>query len=239
MNFEKWALAGIIVIAPSFVVAEEAKPWKADSELGFVVTDGNTETRTVNGKLDVTNEIPKWRNNLHLEALNTSEAIRTSAEKYLASLQSDYKFSSVDFIFSITTYENDRFNASGYDYQVTTAVGYGRTVFKDSHHSLNLEVGPGYRYSKIKISGENQEEGIIRASGKYRLKMSDTAELQQDLNIDAGEIETISKSVTAVKAQVVGQLAMKVSLTIRHTDTPSVSNESVDRETALTLVYAF
>ena len=130
----------------STVSAEDSTAWKGDTELGFVLTDGNTETRTVNGKLDLTDDGTKWRNNIHVEALNTSEAESTSAEKYLASLKTDYKFSGSDFVFTTTSYEDDRFNASGYDYQVTMAAGYGRTVIKSELHTLDLEVGPGYRY---------------------------------------------------------------------------------------------
>jgi len=213
--------------------------WQGEGELGFIITDGNTETQSLNTKFSLTKEQEKWRNNFRIEALNTSENDNTSAEKYLASVKTDYKFTSADFVFTALSYEDDRFNASGFDYQIAFALGYGRTIMENDLHSLTAEIGPGYRYSKIKATGLNEKEGIIRSGASYRLNLSETAQFQQDLNIDLGEEEVITKSVTAVKAQVVGELAMKVSLTLRHTDEALPGNESVDRESALTLVYSF
>ena len=230
-----------VTALPMSVAAEEAKSvWTGGAELGFVLTSGNTETQTVNGKVDLTKDLETWRNNAKLEALNTSEDESTSAEKYIAAWKSDYKFDNANFLFISAQYDDDRF--SGFDYQASTAVGYGRRILDNETHLLDLEAGPGFRRSKISEVAEGQDdvedEGILKLAGKYRYNFSKTAEFSEDLTVDIGEESTISKSVTAVKAQIVGKLAMKISYTVKHTSEVPAETKSTDRETALTLVYS-
>ena len=60
---------------------------------------------------------------------------------------SDYKLESPAFLFATISYEDDKF--SGYDYRITESVGYGRRVIDESDLSLDLEIGPGVRQSKL------------------------------------------------------------------------------------------
>lgn len=230
------ATAGMGMSAHLAAEEDAAPTWTGGAELGFVITSGNTETQTVNGKVDVTKDLETWRNNAKLEALNTSENEETSAEKYIAAWKSDYKFDDSNFLFVTGQYEDDRF--SGYDYQATFALGYGRRVIESDTQLLDLEAGPGFRRSKVTATEDNEDEGILKLAGKYRNKFSESAEFLEDLTIDVGEDSTISKSVTAIKAQVAGKLAMKVSFTIKHTSEVPEGTKKTDRETALTLVYS-
>lgn len=215
---------------------EATGSWTGDAELGFVLTEGNTETQNINGKLDFTQDLTKWRNNFKLEGMSTSEDEQTSAEKYLASWKSDYKVSELNFFFVTAQYEDDRF--SGFDYQATVAVGYGRTVIKNDRHNLDLEIGPGFRRNELE-NGDTEDETIVKSAAKYRWKISESAKFSQDVIVDAGDEATISKSITALKSQVNGRLAMKASYTVKHTSEVPEGTKKTDRETALTLVYTF
>ena len=42
--------------------------WKGKAEAGVVLARGNTETTTANGKLDVANELEKWKHSALLAA---------------------------------------------------------------------------------------------------------------------------------------------------------------------------
>jgi len=100
--------------------------WKSNAEVGIVVTNGNTKTSTVSAKFDTNKEVEKWRHNLHAETLSSSSDNVKSAEKYLASGQSSYKFNKFDYMFGLLMYEKDLF--SGYQYQATLVAGYGRRL---------------------------------------------------------------------------------------------------------------
>jgi len=58
--------------------------------------------------------------------------------------------------------------------------------------------------------------------------------------VDVGEDTTVTKSVTALTAQINGSLATKITYTIKNTsDVPTDDIEKTDTETAVTLVYSF
>ncbi len=210
--------------------------WAGEGEFGYVATSGNTETENLKAKLGLVNEREKWRHSATLEALNTSDNDTTTAERYAAIWQTDYKFAEHEYIFGRLNYETDKF--SGYDYRVSEVVGYGRRVLHTDRMTLDLEAGPGARQSKL-TTGASENEMILRLAGKYVWKLSDHAKFTQDLSFDIGEDATVTKSVTAVQANIIGNLAMKLSLTVENTSDVPVGVDETDTETAVTLVYGF
>lgn len=227
-------------------IAEEAAPasdWKMSAELGYVMTSGNSETSTTNAKFDATHEKEVWRNNVHAEALGasttdkTTNVTTTSAERYQLSGKSDYKFSEFNYAFGLANYDKDRF--SGYEYQTTVAVGYGRRLLQKDDMTLDLEVGPGIRIIKLDNAADSDSEGILRAAAKYLWKLSETSSFTEDLSVDSGKDLTVSKSVTALTAKVNTSLAMKLTVTVKHNSDVPAGNEKTDTETALNLVYSF
>ena len=223
--------------------AEKTSPWTSSAELGYVLTTGNSETSSVNAKLDVTHEKEKWRNNVHAEAYGASSTDKatnvetTSAERYQLSGKSDYKFTEFNYIFGLVNYDKDRF--SGYEYQGTLALGYGRRLLHEDDMTLDLEIGPGVRFSKLDNAPDSDSEGVLRLAAKYLWKLSDTSKFTEDLSVDAGRDLTVTKSVTALTAKVNSSLAMKLSYTVKHNSEVLAGREKTDTETAVTLVYSF
>ncbi len=210
--------------------------WKGNVELGIVTTTGNTETETINAKAKVETERKQWRHTIFIESLNSSNNNTTTAERYVINGQSDYKFSEHNYFFAMVNYENDRF--SGYNYRVSEALGYGRRVVGNAALTLDLEIGPGARQSELD-TGKSDDEYTLRAAAKLAWKVSDTSTFTQDVNTDVGENATITKSVTALTAQVNGSLATKITYTMKNTSDVPDGIEKTDTETAVTLVYSF
>ena len=221
---------------PAGAVEWWGSQWTGSGEAGYVATTGNTDTSNLVAKLGVTNERAKWRHTLNLEALNSEDDGNTTAERYFASWQSDYKLSERDYLFGRLAYEDDKF--SGYDYRTTEAIGYGRRVLDTETMKLDLEAGPGARQSKLE-GGGTEKEMILRLAGRYAWQISEHARFTQDLSSDIGEDATITKSVTALQADVMGNLAMKLSYTVTHTSDVPDDIDKTDTETAVTLVYGF
>ncbi|NOX76911.1 MAG: DUF481 domain-containing protein [Gammaproteobacteria bacterium] len=210
--------------------------WKGDIELGIVTTTGNTETKTINAKAKAKTEREKWRHAVFIESLNSSNQGNTTAKRYVVNGQSDYKFSEHNYFFAMVNYEDDSF--SGFDYRLSEALGYGRRVMDGAAVTLDLEIGPGARQSKLD-SGGSSNEYTLRGAAKLAWKVSDTSMFTEDLSSDVGEDVTITKSVTALTAQVNGSLATKITYTIKNTSDVPAGIEKTDTETAVTLVYSF
>lgn len=224
------------LFASTAVLANEASSWEGEAELGIVSTSGNTETQSVNGKVLVKNEREKWHHEASLSALQVEDSVQTTAEKYIATGKSEYKIDDIRYIFGTVKYEDDKF--SGYEYRAIEAVGYGHRVIKQEDLNLNLEAGVGARQSKPN-NGSSDGEGIVLLAGNLGWKISDTSKLTEELTSEIGDDATISKSITGLKTQVNGALAMKVTYTVQHTSKVPASIEKTDRETAVTLVYSF
>lgn len=210
--------------------------WKGEVELGFVSTKGNTETQSISAKSDINDERKNWRHHFHTEALNASAEGVRSAERYNISGQSNYKFNNFDSILVVVNLDDDRFSA--YDYQVSIAAGYARRFVDRNDQILDFEIGPGYRINTLD-NNTSTEESMVRVAAKYILPLSKTSRFQQSLVSEIGEESTLTKSITSVKAQINGSLAMKTTLTLKNNSYVPAGAKKTDTETALTLVYAF
>ncbi|HEX22942.1 MAG TPA: DUF481 domain-containing protein [Chromatiales bacterium] len=230
------AILTTVCIAPGLASAD----WKGETELGYVKTGGNTDTASLNAKAKAEQELDKWRNTLTLEALNNSTDGLTTAERYFASGQSNYKITERGYFFGFLGYEGDRF--SGYDYRATANIGYGHRVVQNEKVTLDLEVAPGARQSKIKIPDETENEFTVRGAFKLLWNVSKTAKFTEDLTTEIGDTDkggTVTRSVTALTAQVAGNLHTKISYTLRHSSVVPVGKKKVDDEVAIALLYSF
>jgi putative salt-induced outer membrane protein len=210
--------------------------WNNSVELGIVTTSGNTETQTINAKAKVENERAKWRHSVTFEGLKSSDADSTTAERYFVSGQTNYKYTKNNYSFITASYEDDRF--SGYDYRASEAIGYGRRLVGRDDLKFDLEAGPGARQSKLENDGTDNET-ILRAAAKLFWGISATSKFTEDLSVEAGENSTISKSVSGLTSKVNGNLATKITYTVKHTSDVPEGIKNTDTETAVTLVYSF
>jgi putative salt-induced outer membrane protein len=231
--------AALVLVTSNALSAEEEKksPWETSAELGYVDTSGNTNTESLIFKFDTAYEIEKWKHQAHLEALNTKTDNVSTADRKLATAQSDYKFTPRDYFFGLVSYEDDRF--SGFEYQAKLNIGYGRKIILTEHHELDGEIGPGYRNFKVDNASNSEDEALLRLAAKYKWLISDNSEFKQDFTAEFGEDQDEWKSITALKSNINKTLAMKLSYTIKYLDVVPVGNDNYDRETAVTLVYSF
>ena len=227
-----------LVLASSTLYAVETPTpnWKGEAELGYMKTTGNTETESFHAKGKVINNRVQWRHTVIAEISNKNNSDVSTAERYFLSGKSDYKINDLSFLFASINYEDDRF--SGYAYQVSEVIGYGYNVIKKDHLKLDLEAGAGARQSKLD-SGTSNNEGLVKGSANLDWKISDTTIFIQYLSLEVGEDITISRSKTALKIQIVGNLAAKISHDIKHSSDVPVGFNKTDSESIVTLVYGF
>lgn len=225
------------------------EPIDAQAEFGYLSSNGNSDTQSVNGKFSLGYDLEKWRYHGFIMGLSASAAdpgvasdeLVVSAERYALDAQADRKLDDGHSLFAKVNYDDDRF--SGFEYEALAAIGYGHQVVKTDRRTLRVEVGPGFRVAES-VAGLTQEEALVATALIYDHKIGETSRFNQNLNIDAGDERTISTSVTSITAQIYGQLAMKFSLSIKHNSSPAidelgVEKASVDKETSVNLVYSF
>lgn len=216
--------------------AEETGPWSGKVTLGYLATDGNTENTSLNSGFNVDYTSGKWLHGLRGSAVNATQSGASTAESYVLGWKTEYNFSANNYAFGRVDWRKDRF--SGYDQQVSETAGYGRRILETERHVLNAEIGAGARQLELQ-DGSSEDDVILRAGLDYVWQFSESAQFTQDLVVESGDTNTFLESISAIKATLIGDLALVASYTIRNNSDVPVGTEKTDTFTALSLEYLF
>ena len=110
-----------IIACALFAVSTAQAQWTGKAELGVMVSSGNSEATSANTKLDLAHEGAKWHQTIYFGALYGENATFSTAERYEARYQADYKITDRLSWFGALRGERDRF--SGFVYQATVSTG--------------------------------------------------------------------------------------------------------------------
>lgn len=205
--------------------------------LGAMSTSGNTESQSIDGTAEVQLEYPKWRHTGRVTAYRTTEGDTVTGERYSGVLQTDYKLTLRSYAFVNGGYTRDRFGA--FERRVTASIGLGRRVVQTPSTEFDLEAGLGRRVQQPSGSEQEQWDTIIRLRGVLDWSFSDNGTFSQELQVEAGDLNTYAESVTSVKSKLVGALSLRLSYTVQHnTDVPA-GTENTDTVTSVALEYGF
>jgi putative salt-induced outer membrane protein len=264
---KKLAIASLLAVLPLgawTAAAEEApKPLATEAELGVLLTSGNTDSTAMKAKLDAKHDMVRWRNHFVLEGLYKEDEVdserdgveleesQTTAEKYFASAQADYKLDSEhSALFVFGSYDEDRF--SGYDFQAAVAAGYSDRLFQGDSSFLDYSVGPGMSFNRtdevfddeglMVTDNLSEESAMVRIAANYQYDFSENGKFTQtfasDMALESGA-NTRTKAETAVTANLNQSLAIKASFVVTHNTEVPADRTGTDSLTALTLVYSF
>ena len=232
------ALAFLTLTAPLLAQAPApADPLVGSASLGYLSTSGNTESTNANASFEATWDLDgPWKHDWTALAINARTDDITTAESYAAGYKAQRDFSEASYLFFSADWRQDRF--SGYDQQVSEAIGYGRRLVDNERHMLALEGGAGAKQSDL-ITGEELDEAIVRGALDYLFTISENSEFSQKLLIEQGDENRYTESTTSLKTSVVGNIALVFSYVIKSNSDVPVGIEKTDRFTSLSLEYAF
>ncbi|WP_440905525.1 DUF481 domain-containing protein [Catenovulum sp. SX2] len=146
----------------------------ASVELGYIMTEGNTDSTSIVFKADIGNETESFRNQFSFDSLykeqdeDTKEVDAngkpikktvTKEEKYSASAQTNYKVNEEgDAILAFASYETNRF--STFHYQASIATGYNTRLLDSKTGFLDLSIGPGYSFDALIVEVNDQNQRV-------------------------------------------------------------------------------
>jgi len=240
----------IILLLSAGLSAEEVKTedasestWKNNIEFGYLMSSGNTETESLNGKINAINTLENWRHDFKLAAFSSSDNDQTTAERFLLEYQGDRKLDNNSYFFVNTSYEEDKF--SGYEYRANLTAGYGKQLYNANKMTIDAEIGAGYRQSELTFAdpedwdNNGQNEAIFRLAAKYLWQIEEDRSLAANLTVDAGEESTISTFEIAFVSIIAGDLSLKAAFDARHTSEVPAGIENLDTVTSINLLYSF
>ncbi|MDP5213561.1 DUF481 domain-containing protein [Pseudoalteromonas tunicata] len=238
---------------------EENKNWQVSSELGLILTSGNTKTNTFKGAITAQHTLESWVNEYKLDGLykedevsleDGSKSTQRTNEKYSASAKGSYNITEKhSHLFVYGSHVSDYFGA--YRNETVASLGYGSRFYENSAMTLDAEVGPGYKYFRYSdtssekdsngnsLAGDTDGEVIALGMVNFKWQISEGARFTQLVQVEYGGTNTKTKSETALLTKINGSMQMKVGFNVTHNSDVADDKENTDTETVLTLVYNF
>jgi putative salt-induced outer membrane protein len=204
---------------------------------GYLATSGNSDNTNMSLTFGGDYYAEVWQHSLDGLAVKATTSNVTTAEAYGLAWESRRELADEkNYIFGLGAWNQDKF--SGYDQQLREVVGYGRRIIDGDMHSFDVEAGLGFRQSDLR-DGTSEDESIVRISGNYEWKISETATFSQVLATESGSKNTYTESVSKLSAKVWGNLAAVFAYTIKHNSDVPVGIQKKDTFTSVALEYSF
>lgn len=198
---------------------------------------GNTESTALDLSTRTQIEYVTWRHSLELSVYQAEEDGNVIVDRYRVAGRSDYKFSERTCLFVRGSFDRQRFGA--FDRRLSTSVGVGRCFIEMEGVTLDLGVGVGRLATEPAKSDRIERESIVRTQGDFAWQFSASGNLIQSLEVESGESNTFTRSVTALKSRLVGALAWRISHTVEHNSDVPAGVENTDTLTSVGLSYSF
>ncbi len=238
-----------VVIATGLVLslhaATAAADWSGKGEVGAAMASGNSETRAANAKVEVVNELERWKHLVGLTGNYASDQIGATAQRWEARGQSDFSFGQRAFWFGSGRYEDDRF--SGFDYQSAAGTGIGYRFIDNDATKLTGQVGAGYKFFETRdsladdgitiIPGDNDSELIFTGGVDFEHRLTDTTQILNKFLVESGGDNAFLQNELALQVRMTEVLALAVGYAVRHNTDPPEGFEKTDTLTTLNLVY--
>lgn len=214
-----------------------AQGWSGRGELGFAMAKGNTDTQTFVGKLDFGYSDERRKYAFGASAQYGEDSGVQSARRYEMHGTAGIRLDERSYVYG--SLRNGRDDFASYEYQWTTAAGYGLEALRSDEQRLSLELGPGYRLAKEQGTRVHHREAIARGLVDWSYKLTDTTSLVNTLLVESGGDNTFARNVLGVRVAVNASLAMKAGLETRYNSRVDPGVHNTDNLTTVNLVYDF
>ena len=248
------ALTLILLAGASRVWADDPPPpmdvWAGKGQLGFLDSQGNTVSESLNAALDMTRVDGPWKNALVLLGLYGRSGQVVSAERYDGRWQTNYDLSPTIFTFGAAHYEHDMF--SGFQYQADGSAGLGYKIFNTDKTKLTAQVGVGYQWARPELLETNADgeveyrvplastDNVIATAGlDFSQGLSKSTTLSNKFLTEIGSADTVLHDQLALTVKMSTKLALSLGYQVQDNTNPPVGVKKLDTVATANLVYAF
>jgi len=255
------------VVASSLVMANEPDLKKDDmlvthTELGYIKTDGNTETQTFNLEAKVKKGWERHIFNFTFDGQYADDKGIETKNKYFVELEYDYEVTDRFAWDYLVGYKSDKF--SSYDSQFYTGPGAKYKAIVSKEHNLHVEGNILYSSDEISdikkdstgniieypydsgtidpaqtIPGETDTYGAYRLKGTYDWQMLENLKFEQELSY-RGSFEDSEKyfiySKTAFSSKISDIFSAGISYKVDYVNDPGADKDKKDTTITANLI---
>jgi putative salt-induced outer membrane protein len=214
-----------------------AADWSGKGTFGGVLARGNTETETINLNVDIENKVDVWTHKAGASMLRTVTDDITSADRWELRGESQYSLTDRSYLFGALRYEDDAF--TDYDYQATLSGGYGYRFIANDTTKLEGQIGIGYREAELQLTGEQQDDAILRGAINYEHKLTATTLVYDRFLVESGSENTFVQNALGVEVKINDSFALGLDYSVRHNTDVLPGTEKTDQVVTANLVYSY
>lgn len=224
--------------APAF--AQDATPeWTGEGALNAGVTTGNTETTDFGVAVKLKHTGDQWtQSGEFLADYAETDSIETKNRVFAAG-QVDRVFDERWSGYGRLSWERDEF--SGFDNRYFIGLGAAWKAIDSEATTWTLEGGPGYKVDEVRATladpARTEESFGARAGSKFNHKLNESVTLSNDTEVVYSSTSTQLANITALTANLWGNLNARISFDVRHDTDPLPGFEATDTATKVSLVY--
>ncbi|TKF79810.1 DUF481 domain-containing protein [Vibrio kanaloae] len=137
---------------------EQPNPLKTEVEFGYQSHNGNSESRSLNARLNGEYTSGRHRTSGEWKYYNLYKDGEEDKRQSTYSAQSDYKLSPKTYLYGSFKGVDSRYSAYFKDYTVSSGLGY--QFSNTEEFILEVEIGPGFRYQEPNLD-EIDDDDII------------------------------------------------------------------------------
>jgi putative salt-induced outer membrane protein len=234
--------------AAFFVMPAAQAQWTGKAELGVMVADGNTESKSANTKFDLSHEGAKWKNNFSFAAQYGEDAEFQNAERYEARYQADWRITDRFSWFFGLRGEQDRF--SGFAYQATVSTGATYKFVDSPTTRFDGSLGVGYKRFQPqiliksdagevldRIQGESEADPVATVGSNFEHSFTESTKITNKFLAELGSDNNSVQDDLALQVSMSEVLALAVGIGVRYNSDPPPLAESTDTLFTVNLVY--
>ncbi|WP_083487578.1 DUF481 domain-containing protein [Pseudoxanthomonas dokdonensis] len=230
--------------------APQAPHWSGGGEFGYASAKGNSNTESLNGKLDFKYSQGLWKHSANVTALrSSSEYMRidddgsvhsgsnTTANRYALGINSGYSMDERGTLNA--TYRQEKDDFGSFSRQRSLAFSYGNRVVDGDRVQLDLQFGPGYRRAYDTVQQRMEASVIGRGLADFRVGLTDNTEVVNKLLVESGKYNTFAQNDLGVSVTMNSHLALKAGWQARHNSDVEADDKRTDTLTTMNVVYRF
>lgn len=230
----------VIALSCLLAVSVHARAeWTGRGEAGVAFANGNAgaKTTTVNGRFDLALKLVSWEHafggaGVYASSRDENDVKSTTANRWEAHQQSDFRFSERGFWFESQRHEMDGVGSFEYQYAATTGLGYRLSDTERIKSSAQL--GVGYKRLKPRMEAVEslpaEEDFIGTFTFGHQHSLTDNTSIIERLIVEAGATNVAAQNSLALQVKMLDVLALAVGYQVRYNSEPGMRSETAPFE---------
>ena len=210
--------------------------WKGEGEIGASLTTGTSKNTTVAVGATLAKDGVDWRHKLIASANYQRSNGTTTADRYLASYEADYKFTERLFGLGLVQWEQDKF--AGFNRRFTESLGVGYSILTGPEVNWQVSGGPALRQTKF-VTHTSKNDLSARLGTLLLWNISPATVFSEDGGMYLGGSDNTYYSTTALTTKIMGDLSARVSFNVIVESKPPPGVTDTSTISRFTLVYSF